>query len=115
MYTSNLLDFIINDLEISQNEAVWGIMNGHKNKDEDAIQKSFKDYERIHRMIGFGNEMKNNGLKNWDWKWLVDTGNLCELDWDDDWFKKDLEKAGASKEEYDKKWKTNNAEICINN
>ena len=101
----NGLKFTIVDLEIFRSEALGGMVYAHDEKDDETFKKCFKEYERIDRLITMGYEMLIEGkLKEWDWKWLADGGRLCRRDWYEDWFKKDLEKDGVSKEEYDKKW-----------
>lgn len=102
----SILGFRIMDLEIYRDEAVGDILLGHDHKSDKEVEKAFKEYERYRRLVEMGYEMLFDGkLEEWDWHWLADGGHLCDRDWYDDWFKKDLEKAGVSKEEYDKKWK----------
>lgn len=84
-------------------EAVGGILVAHDKKDEKGIKDALVEYERIDKLIDHGMIQLEAGQKDWSWKWLADTGNLCDRDWV--WFKDDLEKAGVSKAEFDKKWK----------
>ena len=101
----SFLKFQVYDLGIHRDEAVSGIVIAHEKKDDDGVKKSYKDYQLYDRMIQIGESMIDGGLENWDWKWVANEGHLCDMDWKEEWFKDNLEKAGVSKEEYDKKWK----------
>lgn len=102
MRCSSWMEFIVHDLDIYVDEAVGEILVAHKNNDEAAINKALESYHRSRRLVSLGWEMVMEGLKEWDWKWAADSGNLCDKDWE--WFKEDLEKAKINKEEFYKKW-----------
>ena len=104
MIINNNLKFTIEDIELSQNEAIGGMLVGHDEKDDEKFQKAFHEYEKYDRLLQLGYEMLIDGkLDDWDWKWAVKLGYLCEMDFE--WFELDLKKAEINKEEYYEQWK----------
>jgi hypothetical protein len=95
----NSLKFLIQDLEIYDGEYVGGIMDGHDRNDNQKVKENFEDWEINRRMISLGYQMLIDGkLEEWDWKWAAKNGKLCDMDFE--WFKREFEKEGITKEKY---------------
>lgn len=98
------LKFILADLDLSEHEAVCGIVQAHRDNNDSKVNESYDQYLKIRRLISIGEEMLiDMKLEHWDWQKAADEGYLCEMDWI--WFKDKLEEAKVNKEEYDKKWR----------
>jgi len=101
-----LLELQIADMESYRDEAVCDIVIAHEKKDDEGVKKWYHEYQVYDRMVKLGYEMLLEGkLEVYDLKWAANEGWLCDMDWEEDWLKNQLEKAGVNKEEYDKKWK----------
>jgi hypothetical protein len=101
---SNWLFFIVSDLRIYEEEAVYALIDAHVKGDQIEIDKATDYYQMRNQLVSKALEHIECGKKDkFDWKWLADEGKLCDKDWE--WFKEDLEKAGVSREAFDKKWK----------
>jgi len=100
-----MLEFIVADLRIFEWEMVCDMAEHHKNGNDEEFEKSFQEYLRYHELVHKGIDMMRYRLDNWDWKYLANNGDLCDNDWV--MFKEELEEAGCSREEYNKKWKGN--------
>lgn len=98
-----MLRFMVDDLHISLDDAFYGALDAQKEGNEKGVKELTLEYEKTREMIRMGTQMIEAELDDWDWKWLAEGGHLCQMDWV--WFGDTLEKAGISKEEYDKKWK----------
>lgn len=104
-YIDSSLKFLIADLEVYRDESVGEILVGYDEKNDEKVQSGFKNYRKYDRLISLGLEMLIDGqLEEWDWKYAADYGWLCEMDFEEDWCKKDLEKVGITKKDYLENW-----------
>jgi hypothetical protein len=65
----------------------------------------YEAYEKCRRLINLGLDQVINGkLTEWDWKYMAKHGWLCEHDFSEQRFKKELEAEGITKDDYIANW-----------
>lgn len=102
------LKFTIMDADLSINDCVGDLTVAYETGNKEAIEKAWDQYHKFRRFVALGYLMLLDGkFDNWNWQWAADEGHLCDMDWV--WFKRDLENANVNKEQFDKKWKTDNS------
>lgn len=99
-----MLNFQMTEIWLNIEESVCHMVQCHDKKDEEGFKKAFEEFKKHSQSYLIGEKMRDHNLEEWDWKWAAETGHLCNYDWI--LFGDEIIKAGVSKEEYDKKWKT---------
>ena len=98
-----IFSLTFDEICLNINDAVFNMAEAYGRGNQEEMDKARDEYFKRDQLLDKAILHIENGKHDWDWQWLADDGHLCDHDWI--WFKEDLEKAGVSREEFDKKWK----------